>query len=202
MSSRREFVGHLAAGAATVVLTTGTVASLEGCNFDWIQTAINDLPTIISVVTTVASIVATASGGGALTPAIAAIIDTASKAAVVALNLAKQLIADYQANPSATTLEKIKTALLDVQSQLGQILDASHVFNIALRTIVTTGLGVAITVLTQIMSLIPAHTAASTKAQATQVSKTALKPWNSKQVVVAFNQFAVANGYGQYVIAN
>ena len=198
--TRREFVGHLTAGAAAATILAGSTLTMEGCNTDWIATAINDLPTIVDVVTTVATIVADALSGGAITPAVAAVIATAAKAAEVALNLVKQLVSDYEANPSASTLEKIKTALLDVQSQIGQILDASHIFNIALRAIISTGLGVAITVLTQIMSLIPASTTAAKAVQMAQVKKTAIKPWNKNEIVTNFNNFATDNGYGKYVI--
>jgi len=196
---RREFIGHLTKAAAVSALTAEAL-TLEACNYDWLTTAVNDLPTIVQVVTTIATIVADAAGGGVVTPAILAIINTAAQAATVALNLAIQLVKDYQANPSATVLEKIKTALLDVQSDIGQILDASHVFNIALRAVISTAIGVAITVLTQIMSLIPANTSAVKSTQVSQVKKSAIKPWNKNEIVTAFNNFASDNGYGKYAI--
>ena len=201
MSTRREFVGTLTSAAAAGALFAGTTLTVDGCNIgDWIQVAIKDLPTIVSIVTTVATIVADAATGGAAAPAVAAVIKVASTAAQVALATVQQLVKDYQANPSASTLDKIKTSLLDVQSNLGQILDASHVFNGSLRAIVTTGLGLGITVLTQILSLIPAAPKALTKTQATQLSRTAMKPLSSSDLVSHFNAFADAHGYSKYSI--
>ena len=105
--NRRQFTGHLVAGAATAALA-GTTITMEGCTTDWITTAINDLPTIVSIATTVATIVADALGAGAISPAVAAIIKTASEAAQVALATVQQLVKDYQASPNATVLQKIE----------------------------------------------------------------------------------------------
>lgn len=201
MSTRREFVGTLTSAAAASALLAGTTLTVDGCNIsDWIQVAIKDLPTIVSIVSTVAQIVADATTGGAASPAVAAVIKVAATAAQVALATTQQLVKDYQTNPSASTLDKIKTSLLDVQSNLGQILDASHVFNGALRAIVTTGLGLGITVLTQILSLIPVAPKAATRTQAAQVSRTAMKPLSSNDLVNHFNAFADVHGYSQYAI--
>lgn len=194
--NRRQFTGHLVAGAATLAVV-GSTLTMEGCNVDWITTAINDLPTIVSIATTVATIVADALGGGILSPAVAAIIQTASQAAQVALATAQQLIKDYQAQPSASVLAKIKTTLLDVQSSLGQILDAAHIANVALRTVIAGSIGLAITVLTQILSLLPASTTAlAMKAQASA----AIKPLSSTETKKQVNGFLNANGYGKYAI--
>ena len=202
MSSRREFVGHLAAGAALTTLAGGVALELEGCTYDWITTAIDDIPTITSIITTVASIVVDAMGAGAVSPAVGAVIQTAATATKVALTLLQQLINDYKSNPSATTLEKIKTTLLDVQSQIGSILDAAHVFNVALRATITFTLGVGITVLTQILSLVPSTTTASLTAQKTQVKATAIKPWTKTQIQSQCASYLNANGYGKYVWTN
>lgn len=199
-STRREFVGHLTATAALSVVAAGASVTIEGCNSDWLQTAADDLPTIVSVVTTVAEVVADALGGGAISPAVAAVIKTAADGANVALNLVIQLVKDYKANPNATTLAKIKTTLMDVQSQIGAILDASHVFNEALRATITFTLGVGITVLTQIMSLIPTATTASLTAQKAQVRTTAIKPWGKVQIAAQCNSYLQANGYGKFAV--
>lgn len=194
--NRREFTGHLIGGAA--VLAGGAeILSLEGCSTDWITTAINDLPTIVGIATTIATIVADAFGGGLISPAIAAIIKTASEAAQVALATVQQAVKDYQANPSASILAKIKTTLLDVQANLGQILDAAHVANVALRTVIIASAGLAITVLTQILSLLPSTTTAGAlKAQA----KTAIKPLDPAQIKSQVNGFLTGNGYSKYAI--
>jgi hypothetical protein len=199
---RREFFGvsKKATAAVVVAVASTEVFMLEGCNTDWIQTAINDLPTIVSIATTIATIVADAMGGGLISPAVAAIIKTAAAAAQVGLTLIQQLVKDYQANPSASTIAKIKTTLLDVQAQLGSILDAAHIDNVGLRAIITASVGTAIMVLTQILSLLPAAPAATLTANTKQVAASAVKPLDSEHIKSQLNGFLNAYGYGKYAI--
>lgn len=196
MLNRRQFTGHLVAGAATAALA-GSALTMEGCTTDWITTAINDLPTIVSIATTVATIVADALGAGAISPAVAAVIKLASDAAQVALATVQQLVNDYKANPNASTLAKIKTGLLDVQANLGQILDAARIENVTLRTVITATMGLAITVLTQILSLLPASTTPT--AMKAQVS-VAIKPMSTADLKKNVNAFLTVNGYAKYKI--
>jgi hypothetical protein len=173
---------------------------MEGCTTDWITTAINDLPTIVDVVTSVASIVAAALGAAGIAPAVAAIIATAAQAAQVALALLQQLIKDYQANPSASVLAQIKTTLLDVQAQLGAILNAAHIDNLVLRATITFVVGTGVTVLTDILSLLPASTTTSLAKSAAATAKFAVKPLNANQIKSQVNNYLNGNGYGAYVI--
>ena len=196
--NRRQFTGHLVKGAAVTALV-GTTLTFEGCTTDWITTAINDLPTIVSIINTAASIVAAALGAGGIAPAVAAIIATAAQAAQVALALLQQLIKDYQANPSASVLAQIKLTLLDVQAQLGQILTAAHIDNVVLRATITFVIGTAITVLTDILSLLPTTGVVTAKAVAA-TAKYAVKPMNVGQIKSQVNSYLVGNGYGQFQI--
>jgi hypothetical protein len=198
---RRQFFGvsGKAALGMAIVAAAGTGFVLEGCNVDWITTAINDLPTVVDIATTVATIVAAALGAGAIAPAVAAVIKTASEAAKVALAVVQQAVKDYQANPSASLLAKIKTTLLDIQGSLGQILDAAHIDNVALRMTITALMGLAITVLTQIMSLLPVTTV--TAALKSTAQKTmAIKPTPAAEVRKQANGFLNAYGYSQYAL--
>jgi len=200
--NRREFTGHLAAGAALVAAGT----AMEGCAIpNWVNVALADLPTILSIATTVASIVADAATGGTLTPAIAAVIATATAAINVAIPVIQKLIADYQANPTASTVDNIKTAMLDVQNQLGQILTAAHILNPTLRTVITTSMGLAIGVVTAILSLLPASTAAAALPHAKAATAAATGAWTKKPtdpatIKTQFDAFLTQNGYGKYAI--
>jgi hypothetical protein len=198
--NRREFTGHLAMGAfvATAAVATAGVT----CNVpNWVDTAVNDLPTILNIATTVATIVANAATGGALTPAIAAIIATATAAVNVAIPVIQDLIAKYKANPTAGIIDNIKTALLDVQNQLGQILTAAHVVNATLRAVITTSMGLAIGVITAILSLLPAPAvvAGALKAQAAAQSGWVKNPTSPTTINAQLNAFLQANGYGKFV---
>jgi hypothetical protein len=195
--NRREFSGHLVAGAAIVAAG----ASIEGCAVpNWVNTALADLPTILNIATTVATIVADAATGGALTPAIAAIIAAATAAVNVAIPVIQKLIADYQAAPTAGIVANIKTALLDVQNSLGDILTAAHVVNATLRAVITTSMGLAIGVVTAILSLLPAPAvvAGALKAQKAAQSGWVNKPTAPATINAQLNAFLQANGYGKY----
>jgi hypothetical protein len=194
--SRREFTGHLVAGAALAA----TAVSVEGCAApNWINVALADLPTILNIASTVAQIVADALGGGALTPAIAAIIAAATAAINIAIPVIQKLIADYQATPNASILANIKTALLDVQANLSQILDAAHILNPALRATITTAMGLAIGVVTAILSLLPPPAVAGAlKAQTTAQTGWAKDPTSAANIDAQFKAFLVAEGYGRY----
>ena len=199
MSNRREFVGHLTLAGAGAVLAVSTL-TLDGCAIpNWVNVALNDLPTILNIATTVAAIVADALSGGVLTPAVAAIIATATAAINVAIPIIQKLIADYQANPSASVVAQIKTALLDVQANLASILTAAHVDNLALRATITTAVGLAIGVLTAILSLLPVPaTTGAVKSQATAQNNWVKKPVDAATIDSQFNAFLIGNGYGRY----
>jgi hypothetical protein len=194
--NRREFTGHLVAGAAAVA----TIGTMEACTPpNWINTIIADLPTVLNIVTTIASIVEAATG--VISPATAAIIAAAITAVQVAIPLIQKLVADYQANPTASIVANIKTALIDVQSQLGAILDAAHVLNPALRATITTAIGLAIGVLTAILSLLPSSTVslAAKVAKVKAQSGWASDPTKASNITNQFNSFLTDNGYGKYV---
>ena len=84
-----------------------------------------------------------------------------------------------------------------MQANLGQILDAARIENVVLRTVITATLGLAITVLTQILSLIPTSTAVTAmKAQA----NVAIKPTSVADLKKQVNAFLTVNGYAKYAI--
>ncbi len=195
--NRREFTGHLVGGAVIAAAGVSTI----GCAVpNWVDTALADLPTILNIATTVATIVADAATGGALTPAVAAIIATATAAVNVAIPVIQKMIADYQANPSASIITNIKTTLIDVQNSLGDILTAAHVVNPALRAVITTSMGLGIGVITAILSLLPAPAvvAGALKAQKAAQSGWINKPTAPATINAQLNAFLQGNGYGKY----
>jgi hypothetical protein len=192
--NRREFIGHLTAGTLMATLSSGFM--LEGCSTSWVTTALNDLPVIVNIATTIATIVADALGGGIISPAVAAIIKTAAGAVQAGLALAQQLISDYNANPSASIIAKIKQALVDVQAQLTNILQAAHIDNAALQATIAGAIGLAITVVTAIMSLLPAVTTGG----AMTAPRAAIKPLTPSQIKAQFDSILTENGYGKYAL--
>jgi hypothetical protein len=192
---RRKFMGDLT--LATVgIASLGTGFVLEGCTTSWIDVALKDLPVIVNIATTVATIVADALSGGVLTPAIAAIISTAATAVNAALTVVSQLVATYQANPSASIITKIQEALTTVQSNLQAILNAAHIDNPALQATITGIIGLALSVVSALISILPAP-ALPASASRTTVLHAAKLP-SAGQLKSQANSILAANGYAQY----
>lgn len=173
---------------------------MSGCAVpNWVDVALADLPTIVTIVTTILSIVAAA--GGAVSPAVGVIITAAAAAINLAVPLIEDLVNQYKTNPDASIVAKIEAALFDVQSHLAAILDTAKILNPALRAIITTSVGLAVGVVTTILSLlpVPAPKTLAKKAQKTAQSGWASDPTNASNITKQFNAFLVASDYGSYV---
>src|SRR4051812_13836925 len=112
--NRRNFITRGATSLALAPLASSTVLLTTGCNTDWIATAEKDIPVIVNIVASLAGVALTASGNGLLTPVVLAAIKTAADAAQVGLQTLTQIIADEKAQPTASTIQKIETAIEDV----------------------------------------------------------------------------------------
>jgi hypothetical protein len=160
MLSRREFTKGAAVGAVGA-----SVVSLEGCGAStWIDMVLADLPTILSIITSILGIVM----GGGVPAALVSEIQNIANQVTTALQTAKTLIAQYQAAPNATLLAKIDAALVDAQSNLGAILNIFHVSDPVLQATISASVGLAITVVLGIEALIPVPPAASDARKALQ----------------------------------
>lgn len=195
--SRRGFIGHLGTGSAVLALAGGSV-ELAGCSTSWIDVALKDLPVIVSIATTVATIVADALSGGVLSPAIAAIIQTAATAVSAALSVVSQLVTQYEANPSASIVTKIQDALATVQANLQSILNAAHIDNPALQATITGIIGLALSVVSALISILPAPAPVSAKAAKTMTVGAAKIP-SASQLRSQANAILAANGYPERV---
>lgn len=195
MQTRRSFIGTLSAAAADLALAGGSL-ELEGCSTSWISVALKDLPVVVTIATTVATIVANALSGGVLSPAIAAIISTAATAVNAALTVVSQLVAQYQANPSASVITKIQDALATVQSNLQAILNAAHIDNAALQATITGIIGLALSVVSALISILPAPAPVAGAAKTMVVG--APKIPSASQLKSQTNAILAANGYAQY----
>src|SRR5579883_3140562 len=91
-------------------------AALLGCDTaQWIKTAQEILPVVLPMVTN---------------PVSAVDLDTITRTANVVsndLNLAGQLVSQYQSSPDPTTIGKINVVLGEVQSNLSGLLPALHI---------------------------------------------------------------------------
>lgn len=178
-------------------LATAGVAALgtASCNAQaWIQTALNDLPTILQIVTSILSIVGAATGS-----ADAAAIAVAQKAAAdatAALKAAQGFIASYQASPSGGLLTEIDSALTAAQSNLGSILTALHISNPTLQATIGAAIGSALAVIVYIQSLVPPPPAAPVTRRAIKASPSS----NAAAIKAAYNEAVTVAGGAQYQI--
>jgi hypothetical protein len=181
---------------ASVCTILSLALILAGCSVSWISTALADLPVITQVALNIASIVS-AADGSQVSPAVATQVQSISNQVKSDLTLVQSLITSYQSATAAEQpgiVQKISAALSDVQSNLNAILTAVHVNDAALQATIVAAVGVAITTVASIVSLLPASapaSAASTKAPS------ATKPPSAKQLKREFNAIFLANGFPQ-----
>jgi len=168
-----------------------------GCSTSWINTALQDLPVLVQIATSILQIVSAAQGNGTLDPATATSITTISNQVKSDLTLIQSLVTQYQASPSPTLLGQIDSALTAVQGNLNAILTAFHVSNSALQTTITTSIGLALTVVVAIQSLVPLP---PSPAPAARVARVPIKPMGAAQIKSTYNGILAQHGFSAYAI--
>jgi hypothetical protein len=192
----------------SLALASTAIVPLAGCTSpSWLNTALDDLPTITNIVASIISIVAL--GNPALTPELTTVINVALAAAKAALVTVQALIQDYKSQPNDSTITKLDAALSDLQSHLASILQIAGIKDAALQATIATGISLAISVVSAIQLLIPAPTVASrTTALATGVNRDAAKNAvpqkitvvNSTNLKMMYNVVASSCGYAGQVV--
>jgi len=174
---------------------------VSGCSSAWLNTAIADIPVIIQIITSILQIVAAAQGKGA-DPAMIAQVNNIGDEAKKDLQLVQSLVTQYQA-ASATAkpslMNQIDSAIGTAQANLNQILVVFHIQDPALQATIAGSVGLALSALLEIQSLIPPPPSAP--ATRVAVSAKALKPRTAKQLKQEYNFVVQSHGYGQYAIS-
>ena len=185
-------------GILAVVLSCCLI--LVGCSTAWIQTAISDIPVIVQVVTSILQLVSAAQGHGA-DPAMIAQVQNIGQQAQSDLQLLNSLVSQYQ-SASATAkpglLNEIDTAITTAQANLTQILVAFHVTDPALQATIAGAVGLALSTLMEIQSLIPPPPTATAKRLA--VSAKAVKPRTAAQIKSEYNFIVTSHGFASAAI--
>ncbi len=168
---------------------------LAGCSTSWINAALADLPVITQAALNIASIVA-AVDGSQVTPATVAQVQSIANQVKSDLTLVQNLVASYQSATAAqkpAVVQKINAALSDVQANLNAILTAAHVDNTALQATIVAAVGVAVSTVASIESLLPSPAVQTATVKAAAASK----PPSAKQLKKQFNAIFLANGFPQ-----
>ena len=145
-----------------IVLSISLIAT--GCSAQWISIALADLPALTQMALNLGTIIATLQSGQQISPTEAAAIQNISAQASKDLNLLATLYNQYKANPSASVLQKIQSAIADINQSLPALLQAAHISDPVLSVRVTAGVNLILTTVASFAMLIP-QTAASSAAQ-------------------------------------
>jgi hypothetical protein len=190
---------------ASVCTILSVALILAGCSTSWISAALADLPVITQVALNIASIVSMAQGNGQTSPAVTSQVQAIANQVKSDLTLVQSLITSYQSATAAekpAVVQKIAAALSDVQANMNAILTSVHVNDAALEATITAAVGVAVTTVASIQSLLPASPAPVSAAAATSHAASARtsavsKPPSAKQLKKQFNAIFLANGFPQ-----
>jgi hypothetical protein len=146
--------------ARKVILVIVVSISLvsTGCNAQWISVALADLPVLTQMALNIATLVGTLQSGKQLAPNEAAAIQNISSEASRDLNLLQSLYNEYKANPSASTLQKIRDAISAINLNLPALLRTTHISNPELSTRITAGVNLILTTVSSFAALIPQPT--------------------------------------------
>jgi hypothetical protein len=149
-------IHNLGRGFIAIALSAALIGS--GCNANWVNIAVADVPVVLQIVTSTVTIVSIAEGKGADSNIVAEVTSIAAQAKTD-VSTVQSLINDYNAaaaNDKPGILPKIDAALTATEKDLQGILTAFHVKDTATQTAVAAGIGLALTTVEAIYSLVPA----------------------------------------------
>ena len=155
---------HSRSKAALVVLLSLSLFA-TGCSAQWISVALADLSVLVQMALNIGTVVTTLESGKQLTSAEAAAIQNISTQASKDLNLLQALYSQYKATPNASTLQKIQSAIADMNQNLPALLQASHVSDPVVAARITAGVNLILSTVNSFAALMPQATA-PTQAQA------------------------------------
>ncbi|HXM62611.1 MAG TPA: hypothetical protein VN950_17255 [Terriglobales bacterium] len=136
-----------------MVLSISLIAT--GCSAQWISVALADLPVLTQMALNIGTIITTLESGQQISPGEAAAIQNISAQAGKDLNLLATLYNEYKANPSASVLQKIQSAIADINQGLPALLQAAHISDPILSSRLAAGVNLILTTVASFAALIP-----------------------------------------------
>jgi hypothetical protein len=153
-----------------------------GCNAQWLNVALADLPVLTQMALNIASLVATMQSGKQIDPAEQAAIQKISAEASRDLNLLQTLYNEYKANPVQSKLQEIDSTIAEINQNLPALLQAAHISSPMLATRITAGVNLIVTTVSSFAAMMPQTQArAARRAARTGAIPTAgelKKQWN------------------------
>jgi hypothetical protein len=145
--------------ALAIVLSISLIAT--ACSAQWISVALADLPALTQMALNIGTIITTLESGQQINSTEAAAIQNISAQASKDLNLLATLYNEYKANPTASSLQKIQSAIADINQSLPALLQAAHISDPILSARVTAGVNLILTTVASFAALIPQTTSLS-----------------------------------------
>lgn len=184
--------------ALVLAITLTTTA----CSTQWITTALQDLPVLTQMALNLASLVSVLASGQQASAAETAVIQNISVQASRNLNLLEGLCADYKASRDAATLQKIQTAISDLNRNLPALLQSAHIANPVLSTRVAAAVNLILSTVNSLAALMPqnAPVTSRTAPQAQAASANDLKRQWNQQVCAPTGNPALDAAFAQSII--
>jgi len=131
----------------------------SGCSAKWISVALADLPVLVQMALNIGTVVTTLEYGKQLSSGEAAAIQNISNEASMDLNQLQSLYQQYKATPSASAIQKIQSAIADMNQNLPALLQAAHVRDATLSARITAAVNLILTTVNSLATLLPQVTA-------------------------------------------
>ena len=139
--------------ALAVLLAISLLAT--GCTAQWISIALADLPVLLQMALNIGSLVTTLQSGQQMSASEAQAIQNISAEASKDLNLLLTLYNQYQANPTASALQKIQSTVADINQNLPALLQAAHIADPVLSARMVSAVNLILATVTSFAALIP-----------------------------------------------
>lgn len=153
-----------------------------GCSSSWVTVALNDLPVLVQIATSIAGLASVVQTGSQASPAELQAIQNISTQAQGDLTLLQTLYTDYKAQPSASTIAKIEAAIATTQQNLPAMLQAAHIEDAVLQARITAAVNLVLTTVTAVGALIPNASIPATAARVAVPTASQLRQAWSSQV--------------------
>jgi hypothetical protein len=143
-----------------LILCVSLIAT--GCNPQWLSVALADLPALTQMALNIATVVTTLQSGSQISSSEAAAISNISTESSKDLNLLQALYKEYQANPSASTIQKIQDVIGEINRNLPAFLQAAHISDPVLSARINAGVTLILTTVSAFAALMPQPAGPST----------------------------------------
>jgi hypothetical protein len=194
--NRRTFVKCSATGGL-VLATAPAVVMMSGCDTNWVDVVLSDIPVAVNIVESILSVVSTATGNGLIAAGVSSLITVAVNALSAALAAIKDAITAYNSNKTgglSGVIDAIKKAQQDAKGVMAAL--PAGTLSATWQLVIIAGLGTTVTILSAIQALIPGAAPARVNARViAQVNNEKVVLPSANAVRVGFHSVLLIYGY-------